>query len=158
MDFSIRPASPADVPEIIDMLNEFAVFEKLEHYFEITETKLAAALFDDGAFVQCLVAETDGGLAAYAIMYPNFATFRGQKGIYLEDIYLRPAYRGTGLGAAMLKQIAKTAASQGCERIDFVVLDWNQPAIGFYEKHGAILDDQERRFKFIDDAFKQLST
>jgi ribosomal protein S18 acetylase RimI-like enzyme len=156
MDFFIRPASHADVSEIIAMLNEFAVFEKLERYFEITEAKLAAALFDDDAFVQCLVAETAGHLAAYAIMYPNFATFRGQKGMYLEDIYIRPAHRGTGLGAAMLKQVAKTAASQGCERIDFVVLDWNQPAIGFYEKHGSIRDDQERRFKFIDDAFKAL--
>ncbi|MEP7075565.1 MAG: GNAT family N-acetyltransferase [Acidobacteriota bacterium] len=156
MNFQIRKALPDDVSSIVGLLREFAEFEKLTDYLEITEQKLSDALFGTDAFVHCLVAYRGLAPAAYSLMYPNFASFRGQKGMYLEDIYITPDHRGSGLGAAMLAEIAKLARSQGCERIDFVVLDWNAPAIKFYEKYGAVRDDQERRFKFIDDAFVKL--
>ena len=156
MALDIRKASREDLGSVIDLLREFAVFEKLENYLEITEEKLAAVLFGDSSFVECLVASDGDYLVGYSIFYPNFATFRGQKGMYLEDIYISPKHRGSGVGKVMLTEIANVARSQGCERIDFVVLDWNEPAIKFYEKHGAIRDEQERRFKFVDDAFHAL--
>ena len=92
----------------------------------------------------------------YAIFYPNFATFRGQRGLYLEDIYIRDTYRGKGVGEAMLREIARFAAERGYERLDLLVLDWNTPAVNFYKKLGAVRDDDERHFKFTDDAFKKL--
>ena len=147
------------MPGVIGLLREFAEFEKLDHYLEITEEKLADVLFGADAFVECLVAvDDDGMLVAYAILYPNFATFRGQKGMYLEDIFIKSESRRTGLGEQLLKEIAKLARVRGCQRIDFVVLDWNMPAIKFYEKHGAVRDEQERRFKFVNDAFERLAS
>ena len=153
---NIRPATPADVPVIIALMREFAEFEKLARYFEVTERKLSDVLFGDDRFVNCLVADDSGGVAAYAIFYPNFATFRGQLGMYLEDLYISAERRGRGIGEAMLRAIAKMASDRGCERIDFQVLDWNKSAIGFYEKLGAVPDDTERHFKFTDRAFREL--
>jgi ribosomal protein S18 acetylase RimI-like enzyme len=158
MSFEIRKALPKDMSGVIGLLREFAEFEKLDHYLEITNEKLADVLFGDDAFVECLVAFDNSMLVAYAILYPNFATFRGQKGMYLEDIFIKSEYRGTGLGERLLKEIAKLARVRGCQRIDFVVLDWNTPAIRFYEKHGAVRDEQERRFKFVNDAFERLAS
>jgi len=153
----IRPAVPADAAAIISLMRDFAVFEKLLEYFEITDSKLIEVLFGKDRFAQCLVAEDGGLLAAYAIFYPNFATFRGQLGMHLEDLYISPEFRGRGIGEAMLREIAKIAAARGFERIDFQVLDWNKPAIDFYLKHGAVRDDVERHFKFTDNAFTELA-
>ena len=154
---NIRSPVPADVPAIIALMREFAVFEDLLDFFEITEEKLLQVLFGEGAFVNALVAEADGRVCAYSIFYPNFASFRGQLGIYLEDIYITADYRGRGIGNAMLREIARIAAGRGFERIDFQVLDWNRSAIDFYEKLGAVRDDIERHFKFTDRAFADLA-
>jgi len=154
---NIRPAIPADAPAIISLMRHFAEFEKLLDYFEITEKRLSEVLFGENTFTQCLVAQDTDDLAAYAIFYPNFATFRGQFGMYLEDLYISPEYRGSGIGEKMLREIAKMAAARGFERIDFQVLDWNKPAIDFYLKHGAVRDDVERHFKFTDKAFRKLA-
>jgi len=156
MNVNVRKASREDLSGIVDLLHEFAEFEKLTDYFKITEQKLAKVLFGSEAFVECLVAVDAECLVAIAIFYPNFATFRGQTGMYLEDIYIKSEYRGVGLGSKLLKEVAKTARFRGCERLDFVVLDWNTTAIKFYEKHGAIRVEEERRFKFIDNAFTNL--
>lgn len=156
MAIDIRKASREDLRSVIGLLREFAAFEKLENYLEITEENLAAVLFGDEAFVECLVASDGDDLVGYSIFYPNFATFRGQKGMYLEDIYVSPKHRSSGLGKAMLTEVANIGRSRGCKRIDFVVLDWNEFAIKFYEKHGAVRDEQERRFKFVGDAFRAL--
>ena len=158
MDLDIRKASREDVPGVIELLREFAEFENLTQFLETTEEKLAGVLFGEDSFVECLVALDNDKLIAYAILYPNFASFRGQKGMYLEDIFIRAEYRGTGLGDRLLKEIAKLALHKGCERIDFVVLDWNTSAINFYEKHGAVRDEDERHFKFVDQAFEKLSS
>jgi ribosomal protein S18 acetylase RimI-like enzyme len=154
---NIRPAEPADVPAIIALMREFAVFEGLLDHFEITEDRLSQVLFGVWTFVNALVAELDDRVCAYSIFYPNFASFRGQLGMYLEDIYITADYRGKGIGDAMLREIARIAARRGLERIDFQVLDWNRSAIDFYEKHGAVRDDIERHFKFTDKAFAELS-
>jgi GNAT superfamily N-acetyltransferase len=158
MEFEIRKSLPEDVPGVIALLREFAEFEKLTDYLQITEQRLADVVFGKDAFVECFVALDAGKLVAYAILYPNFASFRGQKGMYLEDIFIKADYRGNGLGEVMLREIAKLAHAQGCERLDFAVLDWNTPAIKFYEKHGAVRDEQERHFKFVDEAFRKLAS
>ena len=100
----------------------------------------------------------DGETAiGYAVFYPNFSTFRGQRGIYLEDIYITKIARGKGVGEMMLRHIAKLGKERGFERIDFLVLEWNTPAVQFYKKLGAVRDEEERHFKFTDEAFQKLA-
>ena len=161
MDLTIANVSPRDVAAVIELIREFAAFEHLTDFCEVTEERLSAAMFGEKAVVEGLIA-FDGEAAieaaiGYAIFYPNFASFRGQRGLYLEDIYVNDKYRGKGVGEAMIREIARIAAARGFERMDFMVLDWNTPALKFYEKLGAIRDDQERHFKFNDDAFRRLS-
>jgi GNAT superfamily N-acetyltransferase len=154
---NIRSAEPEDVPTIIALMREFAVFEGLLDHLEITEDRLSQVLFREGAFVNALVAEADGRVCAYSIFYPNFASFRGQLGMYLEDVYITADYRRKGIGDSMLREIARNAARRGFERIDFQVLGWNRSAIDFYKKLGAVRDDIERHFKFTDQAFTELA-
>lgn len=158
MNLEIRNIADTDIPNVIELMREFAEYEGLIEYFEITEDRLFRAMYGEGSFVEGLIAYDGDTAAAYALFYPNFASFRGQRGFYLEDIYIKPEYRRNALGHAMLKEIARIAASRGYERIDFQVLDWNTPAITFYEKLGAIRDADERHFKFTDDAFEQLAS
>ena len=153
----IRKAGHSDVEAITNLMRDFAAFEDLSEYFEATSENIAAVMFGGRSFVNGLVAEDKGEVVAYALFYPNYATFRGQRGMYLEDIFISPVHRGQGIGEAMLRRIAQIAKEQGCERIDFQVLEWNQPAIGFYEKLGAHRDESERHFKFTDAAFEELA-
>ena len=153
----IRPARTTDISAIISLMRDFAAFEKLLDSFEITEEKLKTVLFGKETFAHALVVEVDDRICAYSIFYPNFATFRGQLGMYLEDLYISPEYRGQRIGEALLREIAKIAHYRGFERIDFQVLDWNRPAIDFYLKLGAVRDDVERHFKFTDQAFIDLA-
>ena len=153
----IKNATPENVPQIIALMREFAEYENLLEFFEATEERLETALFGDGKVAEAILAFDGETPLAYAVFFPNFATFRGQRGIYLEDIFITKDARGMGLGEMMLKHIAKLAKARGFERIDFQVLEWNTPAIGFYEKLGAIRDDEERHFKFTDAAFQNLA-
>jgi len=156
MQIEIRKAVPDDLAGVIELLREFAEFEDLTDRVEITEEKLAAAVFGPRSFVHCLVASDGRKLAAYALLHPIFSSFRGQKGMFLEDIFITADHRRGGLGERMLREAAKLAHGLDCERLDFMVLDWNASAIKFYEKHGAIRDEQERHFKFTDEAFVKL--
>jgi len=149
--------APTDLPTVIELMREFAEYEKLQRYFDVTEDKLHAVMFGDSSFVEGLIVIDDGTTVGYALFYSCFASFRGQRGIYLEDIYVATAFRGRGLGDAMLREIAHLALARGCERIDFQVLKWNDTAIGFYEKLGAVRNDEERHFKFTDRAFVSLT-
>ncbi len=153
----IREAEERDVSKIIHMMRDFAKFEKLEKYFEAEDRHLMPVLFGPQAYVEALVAEHGGKYAGYALFYPNYASFRGQKGYYLEDLYVAAEFRGSGLGEAFLRHIARKGADRGFYRIDFQVLEWNTPAIGFYEKLGALRDETERHFKFTDEAFAHLA-
>lgn len=156
-EIKIQKAELENIPQIVALLREFAEYEKLLDSFEVTDEKLKIALFGEGKVADAIVALDGETVIGYAIFFPYFATFRGQRGFYLEDIYITKSARGRGVGEMMLKYIAKLAKSRGFERIDFQVLEWNASAIGFYEKLGAQRNDEERHFKFSDEAFENLA-
>jgi ribosomal protein S18 acetylase RimI-like enzyme len=161
MSLNIESAKPEHIPAILALLREFAEYESLLDYLEVTGERMQAALFGEGAVpsvAEAIVAVLDDEPVGYAVFYPNFATFRGQRGLYLEDIYIKPAHRRGGTGEKMLRHIARLAKERGYERIDFMVLDWNAPAISFYKKLGAGIDESERHFKFTDDVFNNLAS
>lgn len=146
------------VAKVVSLMREFAEYENLSEYCTVTEDRLYAAMFGAGAFVEGLIV-LDGEVAiAYALFYPNFSTFRGERGLFLEDIYITEEYRRHNLGEKMLREIARIAKGRGCERLDFLVLDWNAPAVKFYLKHGAEKNDDERHFKFAGGAFERLAS
>lgn len=158
MEPIIRDAEEADVPTIVSLLSDFAAFENLSEYLTITESSLRSAMFGEAAFVEGLICEVDGETAGFAIFYPRFSSFRGQQGYQLEDIYIDSAFRGRGLGEALLRTIARKGKSRGFGRIDFQVLEWNFAAIEFYKSLGAVLDDEDKHFKFVDTAFERLAS
>lgn len=157
MEIEIRPGRPDDVKAVIGLMKEFAVYEKLLDSFEVTPEKLEDAVFGDLSVVEMLIATASETPVGYALFFPYFASFRGQRGVYLEDVYISSKYRGQGIGKRLLRAVAATAANRGCERIDFQVLEWNEPAIRFYQKLGAVRNDDERHFKFSDTAFQALA-
>ncbi len=157
MNFQIIKAFENDVPRIVEMIREFAAFENLSDYCEVTEENLRAAMFDENLSVEGLMAFNDDKPIGYALFYKNFSSFRGQRGLYLEDLYIIPEYRGQKIGEAFLAKLAQIAKSRNFVRIDFLVLDWNEPAIKFYKKLGAEMNADERHFRFVGEAFEQLS-
>lgn len=157
MTFEVKKASENDISEIINLLREFAEYEKLSDYCEITDEKLLDAMFGEQKIIEGIACFDNEKMIAYAIFYPSFASFRGQRGIYLEDIYLKPEYRGRGIGEAMLKEIARFGRKIGAVRIDFQVLHWNESAIKFYEKLGAEMNADERHYRFAGEAFEKLT-
>jgi GNAT superfamily N-acetyltransferase len=140
--FAIRPATPADVAHIMDMIRELAVFEKLEHQVVATDALLHEGLFGTKPSCEAIVGEADGEVVSYALFFHNFSTFLTRKGLYLEDLYVRQDRRGKGYGSRMLKHLARIAVERDCGRFEWSVLDWNMPAINFYKSMGAeILPD-----------------
>jgi GNAT superfamily N-acetyltransferase len=142
MPFPIRPARPADVPVILRLIRALADYEKLTSEVTATEARLHASLFPEdpaaaGPAAYCLIAEVDGTPAGFALYFFNYSTFLARPGLYLEDLFVEPGFRGRGLGKALLLHLAKLANQRGCGRMEWTVLDWNQPAIGFYESLGA---------------------
>lgn len=158
MNIDIRTATEADTDAIVSLMRDFAEYEKLSAYLEVTGPKLHAAMFGPKAFVEGIIAYAETQAVAYALFYPNFASFRGQLGYYLEDLYIHDDFRGIGLGETILKLIAKRGRERGFKRIDFQVLEWNESAVRFYEKRGAVRDDDERHYRFIDEAFDDLAS
>ena len=134
---TLRPATPADCPAIVGLIRELAVFEKLEHLVVVTPETLEPQLFGPRPAAEAVVAEVEGQVVAFALFFTNFSTFLGQPGLYLEDLYVQPAHRGSGLGKALLQHLAALAVERGCGRFEWCVLDWNENAIRFYEKMGA---------------------
>lgn len=146
--FSLRPAAPADLPAIVGLITELAEFEHLSHLLQVTPEKLRPHLFGPAPLAECWLAEPlprlepDGLVEpvepiAFALAFRNFSTFLGQPGLYLEDLYVQPAWRGHGVGKALLVRLAQLAVERDCGRFEWSVLDWNQRAIGFYEGLGA---------------------
>ena len=156
MNFEIKQTTPSDIPHILAMIREFAGFENLSNYCEVTAENLHEVLFGENAFVESLIVFADEMPIGYAIFFPYFASFRGQRGIYLEDIFIKKDFREFGIGEKVIREIAKIGNGKGCVRIDFQVLKHNQNAINFYQKLGAVQDETERHFKFTDEAFKRL--
>ncbi|MEO5707116.1 MAG: GNAT family N-acetyltransferase [Alteraurantiacibacter sp.] len=137
MVLTIRPATAADVPLIAALIRELADYEKLAHEVRFDEATLSAKLFGTRPYAEVLIGEVDGVAQAFALFFHNFSTFEGKPGIYLEDLYVRPQARGAGLGKALLRHLAALAVERDCARLEWSVLDWNAPAIGFYGALGA---------------------
>ncbi len=137
--FAIRPATPADVSHIHAMIVELAVFEKLEHLVVATEAMLHDGLFGARPACEAIIGEEDGQVVTFALFFHNFSTFLTRKGLYLEDLYVKQSMRGKGYGRQMLVALAKIAVERQCGRFEWSVLDWNAPAISFYQSMGAEL-------------------
>ena len=157
MAATIRPATAADIGAIYALIYELAEFEKLTHLFVATEEGLHDALFGEKPSSEALVAEADGCVVGFALFFHNFSTFLGRRGLYLEDLYVQPSQRGTGLGTAMLQRLAALAVERQCGRFEWSVLDWNQPAIDFYEKMGASVMPDWRIVRITGDALEKLA-
>ncbi|HSN21788.1 MAG TPA: GNAT family N-acetyltransferase [Usitatibacter sp.] len=138
-DFAIRAALPADVRELLRLFRELAVYEKLEHMAAGTEPMLHEALFGARPAAEAMVAERGGRAVGFALYFTTFSTFLCKPGLYLEDLFVEPAHRGLGIGKALLRELAALAARRGCGRLEWRVLDWNEPSIRFYESLGASL-------------------
>ncbi len=136
-DIQIRPATIDDAPLILDLIIELAVYEKAPEEVKASVTDIEQSLFSDKATAKGLICELDGKAVGYAVYFYNYSTWLGCNGIYLEDLYVTPDSRGSGAGKALLKHLAQKAVSEGCGRFEWNVLDWNTPAIEFYESFGA---------------------
>jgi len=134
---TIRPATPADSELIVALIRELAEYEKLLDQCHATPEALRESLFGGRPQAECLIAEREGQGVGFALFFHNYSTFLAKPGLYLEDLYVRPAARGLGLGKALLAALAKLAVERGCGRFEWSVLDWNAPAIRFYESLGA---------------------
>jgi GNAT superfamily N-acetyltransferase len=137
VSLAIRPATPQDAAVIHAFVRELADYENLLHAVEATEGDLAQALFGPAPRVFCDIAELDGEPVGFALWFYTFSTFRGRHGVYLEDLYVRPAARGHGVGKALLAALARRCRDEKLGRLEWAVLDWNAPAIGFYDSLGA---------------------
>jgi len=138
-DERLRAAGPADLPAIVGLIRELAEFEQLTHLVQVTPQSLAPHLFGPRPAAEAIVAQADNSVVGFALFFTNFSTFLGQPGLYLEDLYVQPAHRGTGLGKAMLRHLGALAVARGCGRFEWSVLDWNAHAIAIYQRMGASL-------------------
>jgi GNAT superfamily N-acetyltransferase len=137
MTLSIRSASATDIPLIAQFIRDLAEYERLAHEVRFDEAVLEAKLFGPRPYAEVLIGEIDGAPQGFALFFHNFSTFEGKPGVYLEDLFVRPEARGAGLGKALLKKLAAIAVERDCARLEWSVLDWNEPAIQFYKALGA---------------------
>lgn len=157
MATTIRPATPADVPLILDFVRALAVYERAPDAVVATEADLLRDGFGPNPFYFCLIAEQDGQPAGFAFYFFDYSTWLGRPGIYLEDIFVHPEFRGLGIGKALLKKVASIALEKNCARLKWAVLDWNTPAIDFYSAMGAEFMDEWRTVRLSGDALLQLA-
>lgn len=157
MTLSIRPAAAADLPLIAQLIRDLAEYEKLAHEVRFDEAKLGEKLFGPRPYAEVLIGELDGSPQGFALFFHNFSTFEGKPGIYLEDLFVRPEARGSGLGKALLAHLAKLCVERDCARLEWSVLDWNDPAIGFYKGLGARLMDEWTVMRVNGDALTRLA-
>lgn len=155
---TLRPAQPGDEVAIVGLIRELAVFEKLEHLMQATPQALAEHLFGAKPVAEARVAEADGEVVAFALFFTNYSTFLGKPGLWLEDLYVQPAHRGSGLGKALIKHIAALAVERGCGRFEWCVLDWNRNAIEFYEGLGATVMPDWRMCRLTGEALQRAGT
>jgi GNAT superfamily N-acetyltransferase len=148
----IREARAEDVPAVVRLVHELAEYERSPELCTLTEDQLHVALFEPDAVAHCHVAEVAGEVVGCAIWFRNFSTWRGVPGIYLEDLFVRPSHRGSGLGRALLAALAAVCAERGYGRLEWQVLDWNEPSIGFYRSLGAVPMDEWTTFRLDGEA------
>lgn len=139
---TVRWATVDDVPLIRDFIRGLAIYEDLLHQFEATDERLRETLFGDNPPAEVLIAESGGEPAGFALFFTTYSTFLAQPGMFLEDLFVKPEMRGSGIGKALLRRVAREAVERGCGRLEWRALDWNEAALGFYRKLGAtVLDD-----------------
>ena len=158
MTVSIRPATPADLPLIAQFIRDLAAYEKLSHEVRFDEAKLGEKLFGPRPYAEVLIGELGGAPQGFALFFHNFSTFEGRPGIYLEDLFVRPEARGSGLGKALLAHLAQLCSTRDCARLEWSVLDWNAPSIGFYQSLGAKLMDEWTVMRVDGDALTKLAS
>jgi len=157
MSLSIRPARPGEASLVFQFVRELAEYEKLEHEVQATEAMIDAALFGEQPRVFCDIAEWSGEPVGFAVWFLNFSTFSGRPGIYLEDIFVRPAFRGRGVGKALMVHLARKCVENGWARLQWSVLDWNTPSIEFYKSLGGVLLDEWTVVRVSGDALTRLA-
>jgi GNAT superfamily N-acetyltransferase len=156
MTILIRPAIRGDVPTILRFVRDLAAFEREPEAVEATETTLDRSLFDEAA-AEAVIAERDGSPVGFALFFHNFSTWTGKRGLYLEDLYVTPEARGSGVGRALLRHLAALAVARGCARFEWAVLDWNRPAIDFYTAMGAEMVAEWRIERVTGNALARLA-
>ncbi len=157
MSLLIRAARPADSALIFALVRELADYEKLSADVDASEAQIAAALFADAPRLSCDIAEWDGEPAGFSVWFLNFSTFRGRHGIYIEDIFVKPAYRGRGIGKALMARLARTCVERGYARCEWAVLDWNAPSIAFYKSIGAQVMDAWKICRLSGEALEKFA-
>jgi GNAT superfamily N-acetyltransferase len=158
MSLKIRKATSNDSALILEFVKALAEYEKLSHEVTTDAENLRKNIFADPAVAFVLIAESDGKPAGFALFFYNFSTFLGQKGIYLEDLFVKPEFRGAGIGKALLKELARIALSENCGRLDWSVLDWNTPAIEFYKSIGAVAMDEWTTYRMTTAAMQKFTS
>jgi GNAT superfamily N-acetyltransferase len=157
MNTTVRPCRPEDVELLASLVRELAEYERLEAFARATPEQFRAHLFGARPFAEAVIAEVDGEPAGFALYFPTFSTFRGQPGLYLEDLFVRPEHRGRGVGKLLFSHAARVAVAWGCGRLEWSVLDWNAPAIGFYRALGAQPLDEWTIYRIDHEALTRLA-
>lgn len=152
----IRPATPQDIPTIAELIRALAEYERLSHEVVLREAELHEHLFGERRYAEVLLAEEGGQVVGFALFFHNFSTFLARPGLYLEDLFVRPAHRGRGHGKALLRRLAQLALERGYGRLEWSVLDWNTPAIDFYRSLGAAPLSDWTVFRVTGDALQRL--
>lgn len=155
--FRIRPSTPHDAALILGFIRELAEYEKLAHEVTATEQDIQTQLFGPSPKAECVIAEVDGAPVGFALFFHNFSTFVGKPGLYLEDLYVKPEFRGKGFGRQLLSYLAKLALARDCGRFEWAVLDWNAPAIRFYKSLGARMMESWRINRLSGGALEKLA-
>ena len=150
---TVRKAVEGDVPKILTLIKELAEYEKLSNQVLADENKLKNTLFGKTKFAEVLIAEYNGKPAGQALFFYNYSTFLAKPGIYLEDLFVKPEFRGKGIGKKLLKSLINIAKENNCGRVEWAVLDWNEPAINFYKKLGAVIMKDWKTFRLTEDKF-----
>ena len=157
-DVHIRPAGEGDVPVILALIRGLAEYEKARpEDLPVDEAALRESLFGAKPAAEVLLADVEGETAGFALFFHNFSTWQGRRGLYLEDLFVRPEMRGRGIGQALLRELARIAADRGCARMEWAVLDWNTPAIDFYASLGAVPMDEWTVFRLTAPAIARLA-
>ena len=152
----IKPATETDVPLILSLIKDLADYEKLSHEVVATESILRESLFGEHPYAEVSIGYYDSIPAGYTLFFHSFSTFTGRPGVYIEDIFVKEAYRGKGVGKALFLYVAGLAKDRNCKRLEYSVLTWNQPALNFYEQFGAQLMDDWRLFRISGDSLSRL--
>ena len=156
--FRIEPATERDVPLILSLIKALSVYERLAHEVTATEEQLHKTLFGPKPSAEVLIGYAGDDPVGFALFFPNYSTFLGKPGIHLEDLFVKPEWRGHGYGRQLLERLAAIAVERDCGRLEWTVLDWNEPAIGFYKKLGATLMDEWSTFRVTGEALGRLGS